>query len=416
MKIGFLSHWFDPEGGAAAGPGTIARELRDRGHDVHVVTGYPIYPSGRVYPEYRQRPYMREVIDDVTVHRSPIYPSHDQRAAHRMANYLSYAATGALTAQRVLASVDAAFVYSTPATAALPALGLKWLRRIPFVVQIQDIWPQTVTASQFVEGDQSGLIERVLNVYCDQVYRSAHSVAVTSPGMTDLVRRRGVPATKIHLVPNWAEEHSFYPKAAAADVATQIGPGRPFTVMYAGNFGEMQDLVSVVRAAALLQDVSDIEFVLVGGGTDERRLRAEVDELQLDNVRFVGPYPFTEMADVLATGDVQLVTLKDQPLFRATLPSKIQANLAAGRPIIGAAAGDVADVLRRSGAGLVVPPGDHLALASAVRQLHAEGADALARRSTLARKYYLENFSTQIVGDRLEALLVDAAEEYRHDR
>ncbi len=409
MRIGMLSHWFDPEGGAAGAPGTLAREFRDRGHDVHVVTGYPIYPKGRIFPGYRQRPYLREVIDGVTVHRSPIYPSHDDRAARRMANYLSFAASGSINAQRALGAADVSFVYSTPATAAIPALGLKWLRRIPFVVHIQDIWPQTVTASEFVDKGANGLLEGLLNVYCDHVYRAADSVAVTSPGMAALIEQRGIIGSKIHLVPNWAEESYFYPIPRADDLSESVRKQRTFTVMYAGNFGEMQDLMTVVRAAARLRNSSEIEFVLMGAGTVEKRLRAAVREESLDNIRFIGPQPFERMAEFLAIGDVQLITLKDRPLFRSTLPSKLQANLASGRPVIGAVAGDAADVITRSGAGLVVPPGDDAALAEAIRRLSAEGGAALDHRSDLARQYYLDHFSTRVVGDRLEALLVDAA-------
>lgn len=403
-----VSHWYDPEGGAAAGPGTLARELRDRGHDVHVVTGYPIYPEGEVFPGYRQRPYLRETMDGVTVHRCPIYPSHDDRAAHRMANYLSFAATGSLTAQAVLASMDVGFVYSTPATAALPALVLKGIRRVPFVVQIQDLWPQTVTASEFVDAGRAGLMERLLHVYCDWVYRSAHSIAVTSPGMSALIEQRGIARDKIHLVPNWAEESSFYPTEPSTDITEAMGPWRPFTVMYAGNLGEMQDLMMVVDAAEQLQDLPDLEIVLVGAGTMERHLRAAVAERELRNLRFIAPQPFSRMAEVLALGTVQLVTLKDRPLFRSTLPSKLQANLAAGRPLIAAVAGDAADVVTQSGAGIVTPPGDVLALAAAIRQLHAEG-ESLKVRGVRARQHYLETFSTQVVGDRLESLLLDAA-------
>lgn len=409
MKIGFLSHWYDPEGGAAAGPGTIARALAERGHDVHVVTGYPIYPKGKVFPEYRMRPYMRETMRGVTVHRLPIYPSHDTGAARRMANYASFAATSGLAAPALLRSTDVNYVYSTPATAAAGGLSGKWLARTPFVLHIQDMWPQTVTASGFLPDHQSERVERILNAFCDRVYRSSHAVAVTSPGMQELITDRGVDHAKVHFVPNWAEETSFRPVPRSDTLAHELELPDKFTVMYAGNLGEMQNLTHVVEAAALLRDVDDLQFVFVGAGVMESSLRQTAGALTLDNVHFVPSQPFSRMSDILALGDVQLVSLKDVPLYRSTLPSKLQANLAAGRPMIGSLRGDAASVIAESKAGTVVDPGDAEGLASAVRRLHSLTSAELRAMGQSARLHYETHFSQAHVTDALESLLEDAA-------
>jgi len=404
-----FSHWYDPEPGASAGPGTIARALRDRGHDVHVVTGFPIYPLGKVFPGYKVRPYQREVLDGVTIHRSAIYPSHDTRGGHRAANYLSFALSGAVNAVSHLPRVDAGLVYSTPATAAIPGMVLKALRKVPYVLQIQDMWPQAVTSSDFLEGASGGRVERVLNRFCDSAYKRATTIAVTSPGMRRLVEERGVNPLKIEFVPNWADEASFAPTTISPGLVKEFGPFRPFTVMYAGNFGELQALHNVIESAALLRDDKSIGFVLVGGGVAEDRLRARVAELSLDNVRFVPPQPFGRMSEVLALGNVQLISLKDVPVLRSALPSKLQANMAAGRPIIGAVGGDAAAVIESSGAGFVTAPEDPIALAEVVQrvaQLNVHERDALGVR---AREYYIENFSEKVVGDHLSQLLIAAS-------
>jgi colanic acid biosynthesis glycosyl transferase WcaI len=413
MRLGMVSHWYDPEGGAAAGPGTIARALRDRGHDVDVVTGFPTYPVGRVFDGYRQRPYQREVLEGVTVHRAPIFPSHDTRAARRAANYLSFALSGSAVALRALRDADAVLVYSTPATAAVPALVTRTVLGKPFVVQIQDLWPQTVTSSGFLEGESVDRAERVLHRFCDHVYSRAHTVAVTSPGMAELVTARGVRREKVSLVPNWADEKSFRPVTADPALAASLGLSRPFTVMYAGNFGEMQALETVLDAAHLLRDRPEVGFALVGAGVSETRLREQAERLGLDNVAFVPPQPFSRMSDILALGDVQLVSLKDVPLLRSTLPSKLQANLAAGRPVIGAVAGDAARVIHESGAGLAVAPGDSEALATAVLSLAGLDNQERADLSHKALAYYAAEFSEKVVGDRLSDLLVQAAEQGR---
>lgn len=413
MKVGFITHWYDPEGGAAAGPGTIARAIRERGHDVEVLTGFPIYPSGRVAPGYRISPYKRESMDGITIHRTAIYPSHDRSATRRMANYLSYAATGALVAPAVLRSCDVLFVYSTPATAAIPALPIRALWKTPMVVQIQDLWPQTVTASGFVEGGRAGRMERAIHLYCDLVYQLAHTIAVTSPGMAELIHSRGIGEGKIKLLPNWAEERSFYPTERDPQIAAQLGLDERFTVMYAGNFGEMQNLETVLDAARHLRDLGNCQIVLVGGGVARERLAQRVSKEKIDNVRLIDPVPFSLIANVLALADVQLVSLKDTPLYRATLPSKLQANLAVGRPVIGAVAGDAADVIRRSGAGIVTRPGDAGELANAIRYLYDLAPAERLRMGSNGRRYYETNFSETAIGDRLCELLATAAVDAR---
>ncbi len=403
------SHWYDPEPGAAAHPGTVARRLVAQGNAVDVVTGFPIYPSGRLAPGYRIRPYQREVLRGVTVHRSPIYPSHDARARGRMANYLSYAVTGSAVATRVLGGCDVGLVYSSPTTAAVPALVTRALRRVPYVVLVEDLWPQTVTSSGFLASHSAGRVERMLHAFCDTVYRGAHSIAVTSPGMADLIADRGVPESKLHVTPNWAEEESFRPVPRDERLASELGMTRPFRLMYAGNLGEMQDLDVLLDAASRLGDLHDVEVVLVGDGVRAAALRGRAAALGLDNVTFVPPQPFGRMAAVLALGDVQLISLKDVPLYRSTLPSKLQATLACGRPILAALTGDAAEVVSTSGAGVVVPPGDPGALAEAVRGLRATDPHHLAHLGQLAREHYDREFSEQVVGARLQVLLEAAA-------
>ncbi|MDV3354474.1 glycosyltransferase family 4 protein [Dietzia sp. IN118] len=400
-----LSHWFDPEGGAAGGPGTIARALHRRGHEVDVVTGYPIYPAGRVFDGYRIRPYMRESIRGVNVHRVPIYPSHDDNAGRRMANYLSYAASSTVAAPVLLRKSDVLFVYSSPATVATAAGPLRALNGVPFVLQIQDLWPDTVTSSGFVDKSTRSSMEKVLHAYCNEVYRRAAHIAVISPGMAELLVTRGVSRHKISVVPNWAEESSFRPVPRNHHLANYLGLTRKFTIMYAGNFGEMQNLDSLIEAAELLRTREDIGFALVGGGVRKEQLARRVEELGLNNVTFIEPQPFEKMADTLALADAQLISLKDEPLYRVTMPSKVQANMAAGQPIIAAVAGDAARVVNAANCGMTTPPGDPRALAEAIEEMADQGSEAWAEFGERARNYYQANFSEKTAGDSLEELL-----------
>lgn len=410
MKIAMVTQWYDPEVGSAITPGAIARALRSRGNDVHVITGFPNYPQGRLYPGYHQRPHQHELLEDVHVHRAPLYLSHDAHAVRRAANYLSFAASAGVVGVTAVPRVDATLVHSTPATVAIPAMTMRLLRRTPYVVHIQDLWPDTVVASSMLATQNHGRVEQALHRFCDSVYRHAASIAVTSPGMADLVAARGIPEGKIAVVPNWADERYFHPvDEVGADLRATLGPMRPFTVMYAGAMGEVQGLDVLIGAAELLRGRQEIGFVLIGGGVAERSLKERAERASLDNVRFVGHQPVERMAELLALGDVQVITLQDRPLFRSTTPSKVQATLAAGRPIISTIAGDGAAVVRESGAGLTTTPGSAGELAEAIvrmSELSAAERRALGERGRL---HYAATFSEERGSGALESLLRAAA-------
>ncbi len=405
MRIAYISQWFDPEQGSAALPGVIARALANRGHEVHVLTGFPNYPDGKLYPGYSVRAYQRESFDGVVVHRAPLWVNHDDSALRRAGNYLTFAGAASLVALSRLPEVDVAWVHSTPATTAMPALALQSRRGTPFVLHVQDLWPDTVTASGFLSSSRASAVERGLHRFCDFTYRRARHVAVTAPGMAERLLQRGVPGEKVSYVPNWADESAFRPLHARDQAKKSLGVDGRFTVMYAGNFGEFQSLDTIVRAAERLRHRQDIAFVLVGGGVEESRLKKAVSSAALSNVVFVPSQPFDRMAHVLAAGDVQVISLRDRPLSRTTLPSKLQATLAAGRPLIGAIAGDAARVILDSGAGLCVTPGSDAEMAAAAEQLAALSPGDLEAMGVAARSHYEQTYAEQAALDRIEAIL-----------
>ncbi|KAA0918908.1 glycosyltransferase family 4 protein [Dietzia sp. ANT_WB102] len=415
MKIGYVTQWFDPETGSAATPGIIARALNARGHDVEVLTGLPNYPEGRLYDGYGLVPYQREERDGMTVHRSPLIPTHESRAISRILNYSSFAAGATAVGARVLRHADVVLVHSTPATVAVPALAAKALYGVPFVPMIQDLWPDTVTSSGFLADSSTSGVERTLHRFCDTVYRQAARIAVISPGMSDSIQRRGIPPEKITFTPNWVDETTFYPESKDDELRRSFGLTRDFVVMYAGNFGEFQALDLVLAAAERLRTRSDIQFALVGGGVMEQALKRISAEKQLDNVVFVPSQPFSAMTKVLALGDLHLVSLQDLPLFRITLPSKLQATLAAGRPLVGTVRGDAATVIEDSGAGLTSTPEDPDDLARAVAQM-ADDPEGTAAMGRAGREYYERVFSEDSSAGRLVSVLEMAASERKRGR
>jgi colanic acid biosynthesis glycosyl transferase WcaI len=405
MHIGMVSQWYDPEEGSPAVAGAIARSLVALGHHVDVLTSFPNYPTGKVYPGYRMRPYQYEYRSGVHVHRVPLVPSHDRSALRRAGSYLSFAAF-ASTRFGLLRRADAWLVYSSPATAALPAMLAQATFGRPYVLHIQDLWPDTVTESGFLrEGRTLATATRAMGAFCAASYRRAAAIAVTSPGMTEILRERGVPADRLAFAPNWVDESVFQPRQRDKALAHQLGIDG-FVVMYAGSLGDLQGLDTVVEAAAQVSDLSDVQFVFVGSGVAEPRLRAAARGLS--NVVFLGRHPVDAMTDLMAISDVQLVSLKDVPLFHATLPSKVQAALATGRAVLGAAPGDTGRLIERSNAGIVVPPADAAALAAAVRRLHALEPHERAAMGERGRAFYLEHLSERVGSATLAGLLQGA--------
>lgn len=415
MKIGYVTQWFDPETGSAATPGIIARALTARGHEVEVLTGFPNYPEGRLYDGYTLAAYRREVRDGMTVHRAPLIPTHKSRAVSRMLNYSSFASGAALVGTRVLRDADVVLVHSTPATVAVPALAAKAIYGVPFVPMIQDLWPDTVTSSGFLGGGQSSGVEKLLHTFCDTVYRQASHIAVISPGMSDSIQRRGIPAEKITFAPNWVDESTFHPEPRDESLRQSFGLNRGFIVMYAGNFGEFQALDVVLAAAEHLRSRADIQFALVGGGVMETALKRTVEEKKLDNVVLIPSQPFSAMSKVLALGDLHLVSLLDLPLFRITLPSKLQATLAAGKPLVGTVRGDAETVIKDSGAGRTSIPGDPEDLARVVEEM-ADDPEGTAAMGRSGRTYYERVFSEESSVGRLANVLENAAAERTRSR
>ena len=408
MKVAFLSQWFDPETGSAAIPGAIARALRDHGHDVTVVTGYPNYPTGELYDGYRVRLLQRERLRGLRVFRVPLYPSHDSSPVRRALNFLSFmtsiSSLGALIARRS----QVALVYSTPATIGTAGWVLQRLLRRPFVLFVQDLWPDTVTATGMVPARVARPVEQILGAYCRRIYAAASVILVISPGMKDLLVERGVPESKVRVVYNWIDEDTFGP------VDPPARDGQAFDVMYAGNLGDVQGLDLALRAMTLVDDLPHVRLRFVGDGVARERLEELTDEWGLtERVVFEGTRPVEQMSATMASADVQLVCLKDIPLFRVTMPSKIQSILASGQPMIVSAPGDAAVLAERSGAGVAATAGDVDALAAAIRRcalLPDADLRAMGRRG---REFYERELSAAVGVRAMDRALVDAVEGAR---
>jgi colanic acid biosynthesis glycosyl transferase WcaI len=363
MRILLVTQWYYPE------PGTVTKELAEtlhaHGHQVTVLTGFPNYPTGKLHPDYPLRIFRRETINGVQVVRVPLYPDHGKSAIRRIFNYLSFSLSCLLIAPWLLRRADVVHVYNL-ITLGPPAWLLSRLHRAPLTYEIQDLWPESLSATGMLTKPWIlGLVDR----FARWVYRRTSMIRVISPGMREHLIEKGVPADRLRVIPNWIDTETYRPVPADNALAEELGLAGRFNVMFAGNIGFAQNLETVIEAAELLRDMPDVQFVLVGDGADLQHLKELAEQKNVANVKFLGRYPSESMSQLYALADVLLVHLRDEPLFRITVPHKIYAYMASGKPILAAMTGDAANEVLHANAGLACPSGDPPALADTVRRL-----------------------------------------------
>ena len=382
MRILILSQWCYPEPDFKAL--TFGRELVKLGHTVQVLTGFPNYPGGNLYPGYKVKWSQRDTIDGVEIIRVPLYPSHDNSAMKRGLNYLSFAFSAALLGVFRVKKADVMYVYHPPATVAIPAVFIKWFRRIPVVYDIQDLWPDTLSATGLVN---NASVLKWVGRYCNFMYKRLTHITVLSPGFKNKLIERGVPAEKIDVIYNWPNPMQV---PDVADKSLIPGADKKFTILFAGTMGKAQALDAVLDAAKLLQDrnVQNVQFAFIGGGIAVDELKAKKDNLQLQNVVFLPRVGNNEIGKFLMAADALLVHLKNDELFKITIPSKTQAYLQVGKPIIMAVGGDADALVTEAKAGIICTPenADSIAgAAMALAHIPKEHLDTMGREG---KNYY----------------------------
>ena len=399
MKVIVLSQYFTPE--PVPIPAEVAESLISRGHSVRVVTGFPSYPAGVLYEGYRQKWRHRERHGALEILRIPMIIDHSQNVPKRIINYASFAFS-ALGVRRFSKGADVVYVYATPMTAGFAAWIWRLVFRVPYVLHVQDLWPDSVLGSSMV-GESKGarLIGRALSPWLRSMYRRAAAVIATAPTMAAILIDRGSPARTTTLIYNWAGD--------AGDVAARpVRDGAPVRVVYAGNVGAMQDLETAIRAAHAAKDAG-VHLEIVGDGVAREDLQTLARDLGAGNVSFHEPVTRDRMPEVYDRTDVALVPLKNLPVFRGTIPSKLQGVLAAGLPVLTTVQGDVRALVEENGLGFTADAEDVASLETSLRAAAASSAEERARMATNAARVCRDNFARESGMDRIETVLVEAS-------
>ena len=407
MRILFISHYFDPEPvvcGLA-----FPKELVKLGHEVEVLTGFPHYPGGKLYPGYKIKFFQKEIMDGIPVLRVPVYPSHDRSSIRRFLTYTSFGLSAAVIGPWVVRDADVAFVYHPPPTVWLPAWVIRLLHKTPFVYNVQDFWPDALASSTMVK---SKLGLRFVDKCCRFIYKSADRIVAQSPGFKEELCKRGVQRDKIDIIYNWCDDSAIKPTEYDPALAKELGMAGKFNVLFAGGMGKGQALSAVLDAAVILKDeLQQVQFVFIGSGVEEDLLKDKVKNLNLKNVIFLKRRPKSEIGAVLSLADVLLVHLKDNLIHEITIPSKIQAYMNVKKPILIGAKGDATDLVMMAGAGLKCEPENPESIARAIRKLFAMPREELSAMGENGRKYYEGKLSLQVGAKRF----VDVFNKVIHD-
>lgn len=400
MNILIVTQYFWPESFRI---NDLALGLKQRGHEVEILTGMPNYPAGKFYPGYGFFSPAEERFEGMRVVRIPLLPRGSRRNWRLAANYASFVLSAALLGPlRCRGRYDAIFVYEpSPVTVALPAILLKAIKRAPLFLWVQDLWPESLSATGSVTSPR--LLRRVRQMV-DFIYRRCDLILVSSRGFIGHVLASGVSRERIAYLPNWAEA-LFRP---LAPLPVSVGDDMPagFRILFAGNIGSAQSFETILAAAERTRSQPDLHWVILGEGNMRPWVSDEILRRGLaDRVHLLGQRPVDTMPSYFAAADALLVTLRGDPVFSLTVPSKVQSYLACGRPLIAAIDGEGAEIVAESGAGLTCPAAATDQLAAAALALYTMPRSQREAMGQKGRAYFEANFEREMLIDRLEGFI-----------
>jgi colanic acid biosynthesis glycosyl transferase WcaI len=392
LKVLFLTAYYPPEVGAAqTRTHELALRLSNTGYDVSVLTAFPSYPSGIVPKEWRGKFLWKGSDEGTRIHRVWSYTSPGGKFATRLLNHLTFAFFATLIGLW-LSRPDVIVVESHPLFNGLAAIVLSRLKRVPFVLNVSDLWPESAV--------QIGALKNPFLIWLGEklerlLYRRAATILAMTGGIWKKIRRDGVDDSKVLLFRNAVDCNFFRPGVDGVGMRAQLGIAPDaFMVLYAGTFGMFNDTQSILRTAARFQgeNNSRVQFVFAGDGNERRRLQDFANQNGLANVRFVGSFPKTAVPAMLSASNCVVVALKRLEFLQGTLPRKLFEAMACAKPVVLAASGEAEEVVRNAEGGIIVPPENCALIHDAVLQLltDPEQASAMGQKG---RRYVQEHFS-----------------------
>ncbi len=405
MRLLILSIRYAPEFTSNAIVMTgLAQQLAARGHEVNVLAGTPHNQLPRVPAGYAGRLFRRETRTRVKAIYCWAFPRSGGKAA-KFLNYASFTLTS-LAAGLFTRRPDAILVVSPPFWLGFNALIFRRLRGSAVIYNAQDLYPEAYVASREV---RAGLVTRVMKRLVTRLYRSCDRITVITPSFAESISALGIEAGKIITIPNYVDTAMVKPLPRINSFRQQHNLGDQFVVMYAGNIGYTHGTELLVEAAANLAATPNVLILVIGGGSKLANLERLVRERGLTNIRFLPAQPPELLSEMLAAADVFVITMKPG-VGRASFPGRIYNFLAASRPVVASVDedSDLARLLRSAGSGIVTSPGNVEDFCRALTQL-LEDSEFRRRLGRNGAEYLAQNYSSQAVVDKYEAVLKSAA-------
>ena len=400
MRVIYLSQYFPPEMGApSARVYECAREWARQGINVTVLTGMPHHPTGIVPKRYVGRFYCREMVDGVDVCRAYVYATPNRGVYRRAWSYFTFMVCSVVTGFFCARKPDLVVATSPQLLAGVAGWALATLKRVPFVFEVRDLWPESIEA---VGAIRSRALLAPLYALADFLYRRACHIVVVSESSKDALVARGIPPNKVSIMKNGVDLELFRPGLPADYIRAEHGLGRSFVVLYIGTMGMAHGLEVVLEAAKALGERSDVKFLLVGEGARKDHLKEQARHLP--NVLFVDGCARTKVRDYIAASDVCLVHLKRSELFKTVLPSKMFEIMGCGKPILLGVDGEARRTLDEANAGVWFPPEDSASLVNEVRRLCADRT-LCKRLGRNGRRFAERNYSREVIAQRYAGLL-----------
>lgn len=390
----------------------ICVALANRGHTVTVVTSIPNYPQGKFYPGYGIFKRRKETYRGISIIHLFVIP-RGKGFISLTFNYISFVLSGWFFARFTSIKPDIVFMnMSSPMTQSLVGTWLAKRRRIPSVIYIMDLWPESF---QVITGISSAMILKPLGKMVDYIYSRVDHVLTSSHGFLDVIESRGVPKAKLEYWPQYAED--FYaPLDSPGEGGPKIPPDDRLKIIFTGNIGLAQGLDLLIPVAEAIRKLQiPICFIIVGDGSYKETLLSLVDQRNLkDLFFFIDRQPASAIPGLLAQADVGLVILKKSEIFSKTLPAKVQSYMACSLPILVSADGETQRVVLEAGAGFVAAAEEIEALVNAIASFSLLSKEQRKQMGEAAKKYSENKFQKGKLIDRLETLLETYYNENRN--
>jgi len=345
----------------------LVSEFCSLDHALTILTGYPNYPSGAVFSEFRLNPSAFKKFESANVVRVPVI-SRGKGGLRLMLNYASFVLSATVLGVWRLRGqkFDVIFVFEpSPITVGLPAIFLSYIKRAPLAFWVLDLWPETLEAIGVV---RSRYILKAIGRLVTFTYNRCDLILAQSKSFIPQIRQYCQKKIKVEYFPSWSDTIFDF---SVVDLAREVPAAKGvFSIMFAGNIGDAQDFPAILDAAEALKGNGGIRWLIVGEGRASEWVRSEVIRRGLEHCfLLLGNYPADRMPSFYKHADALLVSLKAELIFAMTIPGKLQSYLAAGIPVLAMLNGEGAEIIRRSGAGISSPAGDGLALAAAIMQM-----------------------------------------------